>query len=68
VKPGDYSVSDYGIDNHVYHVSKLLSENGKASNDLLSITAGTTTSFTVKVSASERQSVHLAADLIVQPR
>jgi protocatechuate 3,4-dioxygenase beta subunit len=49
VKPGDYSVSVYGTDNHVYHVSKLFSENGKASNNLFSIAAGTTTSFTVKV-------------------
>jgi hypothetical protein len=49
VKPGEYSVSVYGTDNHVYYVSKLLSENGKASNNLLSIAAGTTTSFTAKV-------------------
>jgi protocatechuate 3,4-dioxygenase beta subunit len=49
VKPGDYSVSVYGTDNHVYYVSKLLSENGKASNDLMSIAAGTTISFTAKV-------------------
>jgi hypothetical protein len=49
VKPGDYSVSVYGTDNHVYYVSKLLSENGKASNNLLSIAAGTTASFTIKV-------------------
>ncbi len=49
VKPGDYSVSVYATDNHVYYVSKLLSENGKASNNLLSIAAGTTTSFTAKV-------------------
>jgi protocatechuate 3,4-dioxygenase beta subunit len=47
VKPGDYSVSVYGEDN--YHVSKLLSEDGKASNNLLSAAAGTTRSFTVKV-------------------
>ena len=49
VKPGDYSVSVYGTDNHVYYVSKLLPENGKTSNNLLNVAAGTTTSFTAKV-------------------
>jgi hypothetical protein len=49
VKPGEYRVSVFGEDNHVYHVSKLLHENGEASNDLLSVAAGTTASFTVRV-------------------
>jgi hypothetical protein len=49
VKPGEYRVSVFGEDNHVYHVSKLLHENGEALNGLLSVAAGTTASFTVRV-------------------
>ena len=47
VKPGDYSVSVFGGEN--YHASKLLSEDGRALNNLFTVAAGTTTSLTVKV-------------------
>jgi Carboxypeptidase regulatory-like domain len=49
VKPGEYRVSVYGGDNHVYHVSKLLHENREVLNGLLSVAAGTTASFAVRV-------------------
>jgi Carboxypeptidase regulatory-like domain len=49
VKPGEYNVAVYGLDNHIYHVAKIETESGKAVGNLLSISPGTTSSLKVKV-------------------
>jgi len=46
---GDYYVSVYGTDNHIYHVAKIETESGKVSSDMLSIAPGAALSLTVKV-------------------
>lgn len=49
LQSGDYHVSVYGSDNHIYHVAKIETESGKVSSDVLSIAPGATLSLTVRV-------------------
>jgi Carboxypeptidase regulatory-like domain len=49
VKAGEYNISVYGSDNHLYHVARIELENGKALTDLLSVAPGAALSLTVKV-------------------
>ena len=49
VKAGEYNVSVYGLDNHIYHVAKIETESGKSLGNLLSIAPGATLSLMVKV-------------------
>jgi Carboxypeptidase regulatory-like domain len=49
VTAGEYNISIYGSDNHIYHVAKVETESGKSLSNLLSIAPGTTLSLMVKV-------------------
>ena len=55
LQSGDYKVSVYGSDNHIYHVAKIETESGKVLSDVLNVSPGATLSLTVKVARPTAQ-------------